>query len=609
MAAAGEVSEHFGIDLGSAEHQGYENGDDDVGWLGWSTGGVKAMNPDAGLIGYWKLGGDCQDYSGRGNHGQNHGADLTAAGPGGQPGTAAPFDGRDAFIEVAPSPALDLGTGDFSISVWIHTEEVLDDVLGDLVSQYDPGRRRGFNFSLKNHAGMTSSQSNYRNVHFGLDDGKIDPAWTDCGRPGHNIFVCALAVYDGSLYAGTCETEAEEAGHVYRYAGGTEWIDCGSPDRSNSVMYLAVFRGHLYAGTARYRTQGSALPPSPNENPGGWVYRYEGGQKWRPCGRLPEANEVYALGVYRGQLYAIPMYSPGVFRLEGEDTWEYCGTPGDQRSMSLAVFNGHLYSTGNGGAGVWRYEGGTTWTDCGQQAEETQTYSLAVYGGDLYVGTWPNGSVFRYGGGKTWINCGRLGEEKEVMGLAVYNGQLYGGTRPLAQVYRYDGPNHWTCAGQLDTTPDVVYRRAWSMAVYQGKLFVGTLPSGHVYSLEAGKSATYDHELAPGWRHLAAVRDGDRLKLYVDGKLVATSSTFRPEDYDLTTGQPLKIGLGTHDYFNGRMSELRLYDRALSEAEVAALGEVGGPEAEASGGKERSPGAWGLLRPGRAGLVSARGLE
>ena len=71
--------------------------------------------------------------------------------------------------------------------------------------------------------------------------------------------------------------------------------------------------------------------------------------------------------------------------------------------------------------------------------------------------------------------------------------------------------------GQLDTTPDVRYRRAWSMAVYKGKLFCGTLPSGHVFSLEAGKNVTHDHELAAGWKHLAAVRDGRKLKLYVDG--------------------------------------------------------------------------------------------
>jgi hypothetical protein len=239
--------------------------------------------------------------------------------------------------------------------------------------------------------------------------------------------------------------------------------------------------------------------------------------------------------------------------------------------MALAVHDGALYNSGNGSAGVWRYGGGERWLDRGKQAEETQTYSFAVHEGGLYVGTWPSGSVFRHAGGRRWTHCGQLGQENEVMGLAVYNGKLYGGTLPLAQVYRYDGEATWTCTGQLDKTPDVPYRRAWTMAVYQGRLFAGTLPSGRVYSLEAGKCATHDRELAPGWRHIAAVRGAGRLQLYVDGAAVAASSSFEPDDYDLTNEKPLKIGFGAHDYFRGSMCEVRLYGRALAESEVRAL--------------------------------------
>ena len=34
---------------------------------------------------------------------------------------------------------------------------------------------------------------------------------------------------------------------------------------------------------------------------------------------------------------------------------------------------------------------------------------------------------------------------------------------------------------------------------------------------------------------------------------------------------PLRIGLGAYDYFRGSLSDLRLYGRALTAAEVAAL--------------------------------------
>ncbi len=94
------------------------------------------------------------------------------------------------------------------------------------------------------------------------------------------------------------------------------------------------------------------------------------------------------------------------------------------------------------------------------------------------------------------------------MAMMVYNGKLYAGTLPLGQVYRYDKDGVWTLAGQLDKTPDVTYRRVWSMAIFQGRLFGGTLPSGHVYALEVGKNVTFDRELASGWQHIAAVRSG-----------------------------------------------------------------------------------------------------
>jgi hypothetical protein len=157
------------------------------------------------------------------------------------------------------------------------------------------------------------------------------------------------------------------------------------------------------------------------------------------------------------------------------------------------------------------------------------------------------------------------------MGMAVYNGKLYAGTLPLAEVYRYDGKNNWVTTGRLDKTPDVRYRRAWVTAVFDGKLFCGVLPSGHVHSLEAGKSVTYDRALSAGWHHLAAIKADDVLKLYIDGKLVAQSTKFDPAKYNLNVKGPLKIGFGQHDYFNGKMKDLRIYDRALSPLEIESV--------------------------------------
>ena len=162
------------------------------------------------------------------------------------------------------------------------------------------------------------------------------------------------------------------------------------------------------------------------------------------------------------------------------------------------------------------------------------------------------------------------------MPLLVYHGKMFGGTLPLAEVYRYEGQTSWTRIGRVDHTPDVKYRRAWSMAVFKGRLFVGTLPSGRVHSIEAGRNATYDRQLPPGWHHVAAVKDVDRLRLFVDGSQIAESARFESSDYDLSVDLPMQIGFGAQDHFQGRMADVRIYQGALSGSEVQTLANVTG---------------------------------
>ena len=77
--------------------------------------------------------------------------------------------------------------------------------------------------------------------------------------------------------------------------------------------------------------------------------------------------------------------------------------------------------------------------------------------------------------------------------------------------------------------------------------------------------------LGPGWKHIVAMREGGQLKLFVDGKLVAKSSSFDPAEYDVSTNQPLRIGFGQTEYFAGKMADVRLYNRALTGDEIQKL--------------------------------------
>lgn len=522
---------------------------------------LATVQAEDALIGLWTLNGNVKDQSQLQNHGINHGVKLKASQP-------AVFDGKTAWIEVPASKSLSLGTGEFSIALTVNTSEDLGDVIGTLCSKYDPKTRRGFQLSIKNNAGVTSSQSNYRNLQFGIDNNKIDAKWTDHGQPGNAILIYSMAVHDGKLFAGTCVPGKEAAGHVYQFAGGQKWIDCGTPDLCNAVTSLAVYEGNLYAGTGKYRLKGSSLAESENPNLGGNVYRYVGEGEWEHCGKLPDVETINGMVVYKGKLYASSMYAPAsFFRYEGGTKWTSCGVPDGKRVESLAIYNGNLFASGYDEGAVYRYDG-NQWFPAGKVGESTQTYGFTVYEGNLYVSEWPHAEVYRYAGDQRWELAGRLGEEKESMPLVVYNGGMYSGSLPLGEVYRYDGGVNWTNTGRLDMTPDVKYRRVWSMAVHQGRLFAGTLPAGRVHSIEAGKSATSDTALKPGWRQIVAVKEKTRLKLYVDGALVATSSTFDPADYDLTNSEPFKIGFGAHDYFHGKLKDVKLYQKALSAKEV-----------------------------------------
>lgn len=466
--------------------------------------------------------------------------------------------------------------GDFSLALWLKADAGPG---GDLVSRYDPAKRRGFHLTLKSNPGVTSNQANWRHLQFGIDDHR-DSVWTACGRPGKALFAFALAVHEGALYAGTCEPGKDERGRVYRYDGDDRWINCGAPDGSNSVTALAVFEGALYAGTGKYRVAGSSLPESENITPGGKIFRYGGGDRWIECGQLPETEAVGGLVVHEGKLHASSLYKPaGFFRYEGGTQWTNLPGPSgpdtttsetvSKRVVPLTVHGGSVYAGSYDGGHVYRFDG-TGWTNCGRLGENTQTYSFASFGGALTVGTWPSGRVYRFDGIDRWTDLGRLGEELEVMGMLVHNGRFLAGTLPLAEVHEHEGGTTWKRLARLDLTPDVKYRRAWTMAEHEGRVYVSTLPSGVIHSFAAGTQVQWGHSLSDGWHHVAAVKTGQALVLYLDGKEVARREADL-SDYDLSGDVPLQVGAGRNGPLRGTLREVRIYREALTEAEVAEL--------------------------------------
>lgn len=85
---------------------------------------------------------------------------LDASDQVGKGEVAAKFEGIEDYIEVPHSNSLSWGKNDLSISVWVDTENELSDVVGDILSKYDPVTRRGFQFSILDVSGSLTSQSN-----------------------------------------------------------------------------------------------------------------------------------------------------------------------------------------------------------------------------------------------------------------------------------------------------------------------------------------------------------------------------------------------------------------------------------------------------------------
>jgi hypothetical protein len=570
-----------------------------VGTLVWAVAlgaaAEKGADLDQGLAGYWKLQGDCRDYSGKGNHGVNHGVNL-------QSGT---FDGISAYVEVPSSSSLKLGIADFALSAWVYTEEELDDVVGDVVQMYDPSSRRGMTLSINSSSSGYQGQGSDRNVYFGIDNARQSD-WEDCGRPSRTSpYVSnSMVVYQGNLYVGITDAKEEiDWCHVFRYDGNRKWIDCGRVGigRTTGVGPLIVHDGALYAVTWTY----DWTRVKSGKYDAGRVYRYDGETNWVDCGQPSDNRTLNCAASYKGTLYVGGgPESWGVFVRENQKDWKVSkifSKEGPQRCFPHAMsrHNGKLYTAY---PAVYSFDG-SNWCYAGlpgplETVPSLQTHAMTVFQGKLCAGTWPEAKVARYLGGEEWEEFGRVGVDgTEINALLVYNGKLYGGSIPRAEVCRYDGSPQWTSLkrfyspegwrpglpGKAKTREVNEWSRVTAMTVYGGKLFAGignctssildspTDVRGHVFSMEAGKCVSYDHDLGPGWKHLAAVREGGHLKLYVNGQPVATSSLFEAAEYDLSTDQPFRIGFGQMDYFSGKISKVRIYTRALSGSEIEHL--------------------------------------
>ncbi|HAA72402.1 MAG TPA: hypothetical protein DCE55_24910 [Planctomycetaceae bacterium] len=544
----------------------------------------------ARLVGHWPLAEDTRDVVGTL---PGKPTNVTFGRTAGSAKAAAIFNGRDSVITIPAGAALQLGTRDFSLTAWVKCDVPLRNTLGDLVSQFDPAARRGFNLHLSGSSPAYSSMSDTRHVHFGIDDGYLGPA-EDCGKPWpSNSLITCLIVFDGELYCGIADADrTEDKARVFRYAGGKRWIDCGrlgNDPNHHSVQAMVVHDGKLYAGTGIYDWV-QAMDQLPGKPPAAptRVFVYAGGTSWRDLGQVGFGSRVLCMGSFQGELFAgMDVIGKGhAYKFDGTK-WIDCGAPDGRNFECFLPFGGKLYAATHGN--VFEYEGGTSWRSIGAEPHGiTQIHSMQVAGGRMLLGTWPQGYVLRYDGENKWTKLGRVGlppgpqQCNEINDLTVYNGKLYAGVIPKAELYRYEKEGEWTLLGSLANRSDwaadnlATWLRLTCLTTFQGRLFAATGacqgraldapvdPSmGRVFAYQAGQVVSSEHDIGGAWTHIAAVRQGRTLKLYVNGTRVTTSQLRAGPLFNLTNDRPLLVGFGAQHYFSGAIADLRLYHGAL----------------------------------------------
>jgi glucose/arabinose dehydrogenase/PKD repeat protein len=172
------------------------------------------------------------------------------------------------------------------------------------------------------------------------------------------------------------------------------------------------------------------------------------------------------------------------------------------------------------------------------------------------------------------------------------HGTISGATRGAAGRFggalSFDGVNDWVTvadSASLDLTSGMTLEAwvnpaalgsAWRTALLKehgGTLAYalyahngGSAPAGYVNAGVNGTSA-----LPIGtWSHLAATYDGTTLRLYLNGTQVATRALTGALQVSSGALRFGGNGVWLDEFFSGRLDELRVYNRALTAAEVAA---------------------------------------
>jgi gliding motility-associated-like protein len=125
-----------------------------------------------------------------------------------------------------------------------------------------------------------------------------------------------------------------------------------------------------------------------------------------------------------------------------------------------------------------------------------------------------------------------------------------------------NGENYASVISKSNSTANCAYRFSLTPTG------VSIIHNGSIWPYYPGGMSNVQNN----WNHYVVTTNGNILKVYKDGVLLGTSST--PSNFTFDNSNPLQIGRdfpGILDYYRGKIDDIRLYNRALSDSEVSQL--------------------------------------
>ena len=115
---------------------------------------------------------------------------------------------------------------------------------------------------------------------------------------------------------------------------------------------------------------------------------------------------------------------------------------------------------------------------------------------------------------------------------------------------------------------DPIVEKGYSLYLTEGKARIS------IYSNQSKRSAMGSHDLRDGkWHQIAGTYDGNRISVYVDGKIESSNNWSKPmtkSPVPLTMGERSE-GWGGYMTFEGRMDEVSIYDTSLNSSAIEYL--------------------------------------